>query len=119
MAGKGQVVWRGQVELGQNCIVYGNKVIEACKAVLDYFQPIVESFAKQNAKWTDRTSNARQSLHSWVDQLSQDVVALYLSHGMWYGVFLEAKYAGRYAIIWPTLQAHIEPIQQMLKGIFG
>lgn len=119
MAGKGKIVWRGDVAMGQNCIVYGNKVIEACNAVLNYFQPVIETYAKKNASWIDRTANARQTLHSWVDQISKDAVALYLSHGMYYGVFLEAKYAGRYAIIWPTLQAHINPIYDMLKGIFG
>jgi hypothetical protein len=119
MAGKGQMVWRGAVEMGNNCTVYGNKVIEAVTAVANYFAPVIETYAKRNAKWTDRSANARQTLHSWVDMVSKDAVALYLSHGMYYGVFLEAKYSGRYAIIWPTLQAHIQPIYNMLKGIFG
>ena len=111
--------WRGDVQMGQNCVLYGNKVIEAVRRVADYFAPILETAAKKGAIWVDRTSNARQTLRAWVDELANDTVMLYLSHGMWYGVFLEAKYAGRYAIIWPTLQAHIEPIMQMLKGIFG
>lgn len=109
--------WRGAVEMGRNCTVYGQKVIEAVKRVAQYWKPIIENYAKNNAKWTDRSANARQTLHSWVDDLANDTVTLYLSHGMYYGIFLEAK--PKYAILWPTLQAHIEPIMQMLKGIFG
>lgn len=116
---KSGIVWRGQVEMGQNCTVYGNKVIEACEKVLQYFQPIFETYAKQQAPWTDRTSNARQSLHAEVQQLSKDAVALYLAHGMQYGIYLETRWSGRYAIIWPTIQAHLDAILKMLQGIFS
>jgi hypothetical protein len=115
----GSVQWRGAVEMGNNCTIYGNKVIEAVRQVAEYFAPVFETYAKQNAPWTDRTGNARQSLHAWTEQLSKDAVALYLSHGVFYGQFLEYKYSGRYAIIWPTIQAHLDAIMRMLRGIFG
>ncbi|MDQ7034353.1 MAG: hypothetical protein Q9P01_05810, partial [Anaerolineae bacterium] len=58
-------------------------------------------------------------LHAWVDELSNDTVRLYLSHGLVdYGIYLETKYAGRYAIIWPTIQRHLPEIQKMLQEIF-
>lgn len=119
MAAKGRVVWRGAVEMGQNCTVYGDRVLAAVQAVADYFAPVFESYAKQNAPWTDRTGNARQALYAEVEQLSKDAVALYLAHGMAYGQYLEARWGGRYAIIWPTIQAHLQAISQMLQGIFG
>ncbi len=115
---KSGIVWRGQVEMGRNCTVYGNKVIEAVNAVLNYFQPIFEEYAKTNASWTDRTGNARQTLHAEVQQLSKDAVALYLAHGMDYGIWLEVRWGGRFAIIWPTIQAHLQDIFNMLQGIF-
>ena len=113
------IQWRGTVDMGRNCTIYGNKVIEAVNQVAAYFAPVLETYAKREAPWQDRTSNARQTLHAWTEQLSKDAVALYLSHGMYYGKFLESKYAGRYAIIWPTIQAHLGEILKMLKGIFG
>lgn len=97
---------------------YAQAVLRAVKAVADYWQPVMETYAKENAPWVDRTGNARQSLHSWVEELSGDIVALYLAHGVYYGIFLERKYAGRNAIIWPTIAEHLTPIEQMLKGIF-
>jgi len=119
MASKGQVVWRGNVQMGQNCIVYGNKVIEAVTAVANYFAPIMETAAKKHAPWTDRTSNARVGLHAWVEEFSKDAVHLYLAHSVFYGQFLETRWAGRFSVIWPEIQAHLEPIMEMLKGIFG
>lgn len=113
------IQWRGTVEMGRNCTIYGNKVIEAVNQVAAYFAPVLETYAKQHGSWTDRTGNLRQSLHAWVEEFSKDCVILYLSHGMWYSIFIESKYSGRYAIIWPTIQAHLEAIMKMLRGIFG
>lgn len=112
-----KLTWRGDVQMGRNCTVYGQKVIQAVRRVADYWSPILESYAKREAKWTDRSGAARQSLHSWVIEVANDACYLFLAHGVFYGRFLEAKY--QFSIIWPALQAHIEPIMQMLKDIFG
>lgn len=113
------IEWRGDEEVLRRMREYERKVLEAVKAVADYFAPIVEQYAKDNAPWTDRTANARQSLHAFTQILAEGVVALYLSHGVNYGVSLELAHQGRYAIILPALEAHYEPISRMLKGIFG
>lgn len=97
---------------------YERRVLHAIKQVARYWQGVFESYAKQNAPWMDRTANARQSLHAWIEELSGDVVRLFLSHGVVYGKYLETKYSGRYAIIWPTIKRHLPKIRQMLQGIF-
>jgi hypothetical protein len=120
MANGTYIDWGGtdkQVE--RNMLAYAGKVQEAILAVARYFEPIFESFAKENAPWQDRTANARQSLHSYVMEVSQGVVELYLSHGVHYGIYLETRFSGAYAIIWPTLEEHIPKIRAMLQGIFG
>lgn len=111
--------WYGIEEMQMNIRRYGDAVHFAVVQVANYWAPVIETFAKNNAPWTDRTANARQSLHAWVEELSKDTVNLYLSHGVSYGIFLEVRFAGQYAIIWPTLEQHLEPIAQMLRGIFG
>jgi len=114
-----EIRWYGIEEMQTNIRKYGEAARFAVVQVAQYWQPVIETFAKNNAPWTDRSANARQSLEAWVDDLSEDTVKLYLSHGMTYGIFLETRWAGRYAIIWPTLEQHLEPIAQMLRGIFG
>lgn len=113
------IEWTGVDNMVAQMTVYTNKVQTACRQVADYFAPVVETYAKQNAPWTDRTGNARQSLHAWVEELAKDTVYLYLSHGVEYGKWLEVANAGKYSIIYPTLQAHFQAISDMLKGIFG
>lgn len=138
MADDFRIEWRGIPEMQQRLQAYARAVHEAIRAVMEYFAPIVEGYAKDNAAWTDRTANARQSLRAYLNgeapeppsgdgavpypdlqDLAEEVVALYLSHGMDYGVSLELEHQGRYAIILPTLEAHYEPIMRMIRGIVG
>jgi len=71
----------------------------------------MEGYAKTHAPWTDRTSHARQSLHSGVDVRDNQFV-LYLSHGVEYGIWLELAHGGNYAIVGPTADAHLPRIRQ-------
>jgi len=134
------IVWtRPPSALNPAIAAYGDKVTAAVIAVAKFIGAKAESYAKANAPWTDRTANARQGLFYAVDAESggevsgsarlsgqeseaisaaKDVVALYLSHSMNYGVFLELSNAGRYKIIMPTLEAHYNELMQMLRGIF-
>lgn len=111
--------WQGVDDMMRRLQEYNNRIMWAVKQVAQYWAAVLEEYAKANRPWTDRTANAVQSLHSYVEELSGDTVRLYLSHGVDYGIFLEVKHAGRYAIIWPTIQRHLPAIRQMLQGIFG
>jgi len=113
------VQWTGMDSMFKRMEEYADKVHFAMKSVADYFKAVFEQYAKENAPWTDRTGNARQTLHGWVEKLSNDTVELYLSHGVEYGLALETRFGGVYGIVWDTIQAHLEPIRKMLQGIFG
>ena len=104
--------------LADGLTAYEKKVKAAIVALVEYFEPILESYAKSNAPWTDRTANARQSLFT-VHEVASDMVTLYLSHGMEYGVFLEVCNAGKYAIIMKTLQAHYSDIKAALDRLLA
>lgn len=97
---------------------YEQRVKDTIRQVAQFWQVKFEKYAKENARWKDQTANARQSLHAWVEELAHDTVALWLSHGVDYGIYLETRYAGRYAIIWDTIEAHLNQIRQMLQDIF-
>lgn len=72
-------------------------------AIAQRWAPEVENWMKDNAPWTDRTGNARQSLYTAVRQVANQMVEVILSHGMDYGIYLELRHQGRYAIINPAL----------------
>lgn len=63
-----------------------------------------EADAKRSAPWTDRTGNARNSIGGYTDDSDKKHPTGILSIGMFYGVFLELKNAGKYRIVWPTLE---------------
>lgn len=115
-----QVRWRGVSNVRSAMDVYADKVFNAIVQVGNYWAAVVETYAKQNAPWTDRSGNARQALHAFVVEVpAEQLVHLYLSHGVEYGLWLEIRWQGRYAIIWPTLRAHLAQIAEMLREIFG
>lgn len=64
----------------------------------------VEAYAKFNAPWTDQTGMAREGLFTQVYEDGGDIV-LELAHSVDYGIWLELKNDGEYAIILPTLEA--------------
>lgn len=112
------VQWDGLEAMKARIEEYGRRCHQAVIAVCVYIAPIIETYAKQNARWTDRTSNARQGLNAFVQEISQDIVRIYLAGGVDYQIWLEVRWAGKYAIIWESLQAHFDTITKMLQDIF-
>ena len=60
-------------------------------------------YAKQNAPWEDRTGDARDGLDVEVEWQGH-VVVWTMFHTVDYGLYLETRWSGRYAIIMPTLE---------------
>lgn len=114
-----ELIWRGQNNIKRQMQEYERRVYRAVVAVAEYMSAVLETYAKMNAPWTDRTANARQSLHAFVRDESPVVVRLFLAHGVEYGVYLETRWQGRYSVIWPTLSAHFGQILKMLQDIFA
>lgn len=80
------------------------------------YAPRIEAWMKQNALWTDRTGNARQTL--WAEAFDFiDVIVLAFGHGASYGTFLELANQGRYAIITPALDYFGPKIWQDAKEL--
>ena len=71
--------------------------------VLRYHEPNLAAEAKTNAKWTDRTGNARSGLGTSVQVVGRHQYALVLYGSVKYQIWLEVRFAGKYAIIMRTL----------------
>lgn len=59
----------------------------------------MEKWAKENARWTDRTGNARQFLKSNTKWEDEDTLTTTMEHHVAYGIWLELCNEGKYAII--------------------
>ena len=113
-----RIDWGGTIQqMKRRMDAYGVAVEQALFQLGLFFAAKMEAHAKRHAAWTDRTSNARQSLFGVVTKEGDNVV-LILSHGVDYGVFLELANQGNFAIIGPTLQQHYSEIMEAVRGIF-
>ena len=85
-------------------------------AVMGFHAPQVEAHAKRNAPWQDISTNARNGLFA-TPEINRPTYRVILGHGVPYGIWLEVRYAGRYAIIEPTIQAQgIEVMKTVQQG---
>ena len=102
--GKGfiRMVWRD--EGLQDGINNGSeRLMKKVDSLLLYYAPQVENWMKNNASWTDRTGAARNGLAArfFSDGSGRGII---LYHQVPYGIWLEVRFSGRYAIINPALE---------------
>lgn len=74
------------------------------KGFFEFQETKVQDYMRNNAPWKDRTANARQGLFAKAFQ-AEGTHGIICYHTMPYGIWLEVKNNGEYAIIVPTIQA--------------
>jgi hypothetical protein len=112
-------VWQGSLLDDMNS--YERHIEQRIQLLAMRLAARIEQWMKANAPWTDQTGAARSELFAVAEQASHDLVEIYFSHGTTidYGIWLEVRNAGRYAIIRPALeQIAIPELQQMLQEVF-
>lgn len=112
------ITWEGAETVEQNMRGYPRVVRRAIASVSRKHARKMGRYAKANAKWTDRTGEARKRLFAKVE-INGESVIINLSHGVFYGLFLEIKNQGRFAIIWPTIRATQNDFVDDLQAIFA
>lgn len=76
------------------------------------------AYAQDNAPWADRTGDARNGLD--VDVRKEgEVIVWEMSHSVDYGLYLEVKNNGEFAIIMPTLEMFAPQIGRGLSESTG
>ena len=114
------IVWiRPPSALARSIEQYGLKARVAVKVLADYFAQKMQDEARRNARWQDRTGNARSGLAGLAEQAALDLVVIYLTHGVEYGKWLELAHGGKYAIIAPTLERNLPEIEAQLKRLLA
>jgi hypothetical protein len=103
--------------LDHNLKNFDQRARKAIDATMTYQAAKSETWMRSNAKWTDRTTNARNGLFALViDDIGTDVWLLVLSHTVSYGIWLEVANSGKYAIVRPAfLRANRELMNRLSK----
>ena len=78
----------------------------------------VQDYARSNARWADRTGNARNGLFAKASRNgnSHEIV---LYHTVPYGIWLEVRWAGKYAIIVPTIQTQAPKVMGSVQNLMA
>ena len=77
----------------------------------------LESKMKKNRPWTDRTGMAKATLNAKVSQPTPSTIRITLAHGVDYGIDLEMKHGGNYAIVGPTVREEGPRLISDLNGL--
>lgn len=102
-----------------------NKIRRHIAATVLAIQPLAgeaEGYMKENAPWENITRNARNSLAGEVQlQTSprRTRISLKLSHGVEYGIWLELKNAGKYAIVRPTAVVYRQKVRKAWQRVWS
>lgn len=76
----------------------------------------LETYAKQNRPWTDRSTRARQGLKGTVTE-EDHKYTIVLAHSVKYGKYLEFAHEQKYAIIFPTIKLKSPEIMEGFTGL--
>lgn len=116
MASSG-IVWEDRALLNR-LRTFDSRADRALSVIMRYHATRATAYARQNAPWTDRTSNARNGLNAVAESGSKSH-RIIIAHTVPYGIFLEVRWAGRYAIIRPTVDHEGPEVMKTVEGLFG
>lgn len=114
--GKAGFVWKGGT-LEANVKSGRERTEKAIVAAVEAGSTFGENFARKNAPWTDRTSNARTTLFTTTEHEPYKRHRIIVAHGQPYGIWLEVRWAGRYRVIVPTIEATGRKTMTLLTGL--
>lgn len=113
----GRITWSDD-KLRRSIAEFGPKVDGYIHAVMAYQRSKLVGAMKTTAPWTDRTGNARNGLDGEVDWKPMVSHAIVLFHRVTYGIFLEVRWAGKYAVIVPTIRVGGPDTMRLLSKLF-
>ena len=100
----------------QGTAAYIAAIRRGVHGVMLFYAPQIENWMRENAKWIDRSANARQTLYAQVDPMSPaevvNTIELIMAQGVYYGWYLEGirpdtmsrtRQGKKYAIVQPAL----------------
>lgn len=113
----GRVVWTSD-SLTHGLIWFKANVEARLDEELEDFARECEVYMKANAPWEDRTGDAREGLSA---EATENEVkgnkGVTLAHGVTYGVYLEFKDGGKFAIIIPTMEVMGPELMARVGGL--
>lgn len=103
--------------LRRNLTTFDRDLDRSIGRVMDAESAYATAYLKAHAPWHDDTGAARAGLSATVSELGPGSYELLLSYSVTYGVWLETKESGRYAVITPAMRVLGDKLLADLGGI--
>lgn len=101
---------------GINIDLFNDRFMAALEAKCNKKSKELEGYAKENRKWTDRSSRARQGLIGSYE-MGDKGATIVLAHTVDYGVWLELAHEKKYAIVEPTVRLMSQEVFDSFQGL--
>lgn len=93
--------------------VFDERIEEAVTLIFDHFALVAENEMKMGARWHDDTGNARAGLVADASREGSQF-SLNLASMASYGIWLEIRWSGKYAIVGPVQQSIADRLARMI-----
>jgi hypothetical protein len=110
---KGGIHWYYD-SLTPGIAIFNVVIHEALEYIAEDIAKDIEEYMKSEAPWEDRTGAARDGLTAQVRDSTGSDIIIDLFYTVDYGIWLEVRFNGQFAIILPTLERY----GPMLMGAF-
>lgn len=97
---------------------FNPRMHRAIGAAFEYQKERSEGRMRTGARWTDRTGNARSSLFAATTNEGNSFKLL-VSHGVSYGIYLEASNSGKYSIVIPEILLAGEDLMRLCSKLLA
>lgn len=116
-AGGWGAAWIGLQHTDRDVYRFAEGKVEKLRATMESVKDEMVAYAQANAPWEDRTGLARDSIQGTVVQQSPTEFTIFLGHGaeVYYGIWLEVRWGGKFAILLPTLEAFRGRVEQQIR----
>lgn len=115
--GKSRITWDDRT-LINSLRTFDLRADRAITAAIGFHATQAVAYARQNAPWTDRTTNARNGLFAQA-QRDYPKYAIVLAHSVPYGVWLEVRWAGRFQILRPTIDHEGPELMKTVSDMYA
>ena len=100
---------------GQNEETANNNVAKAIEYARQHSNTVKTDRGRQ---WFNRTTRAARGVHAVIDATPEEI-SLGLSHGIYYGAYLEYAHNRKFAILEPLVRKYAPGLIQGVKNIMG
>jgi hypothetical protein len=103
----------GATEVVNNLGKLDDEMKRAVERIFQYFAQVAENEMKTGARWTDQTGVARSGLVAQADNDGESFT-LNMASMASYGIWLEIRWSGKYAIVGPVMEQISTRIARMI-----